>query len=293
MIDEFRDGDGVCYMLTGGKHASMLVVSLASLRDYYTGPVCIIAGDDTGLSVAQKCAADERLGEISIATWAAPTKRTGHRGGKGLQHANKTHVFELSPFRRTVFLDADTLVMGPINELLPRLGTEEVRLTRWADWFTNGAKISGRIEQWKELLPRQATLMQSSPYPAINTGVFGFTNKSSAYFSQLKLYCYEHPIFMCDELVAQLIFIDYPHVIMPDAFNYSCKHSRSPLEEARVIHFHGMKHVRCELGENLWVPRYRAAVHHDYASIRSFTPGSDRQLRLYLAQCSQKLAVPS
>ena len=280
-IEEWQDGDGVCYMLTGNKHASMLLVSLMSLRWHYKGPITIIAGDDAATEAVSHIVGDERISEgIDMKSWPAPVG-----GGKGRQHANKSSLLELSPYKRTVFLDADTMVVGRINEMLPRSGTEEIRLTQMVNWTTDMRVIKKRIVPWEQLLPARAALMKATPYPAINTGVIGFTDRSTRYFTQLKDLCLKNEIFMCDELVANLIFLDYPHVIMPHIYNYSCKFSEqvTPVSEARIIHFHGMKHVRTNIGKKLWVPLYDQAVRTNLGGVNEWSPGKDRQLKIFLA----------
>jgi hypothetical protein len=287
--DEFGDGDGVTYMLTGNKHAAVLVVSLMSLRDYYRGPVCVICGNGDAQQVVKRIADDERLtcGALEVVCWQAPVG-----GGKGLQHANKCNLIHLSPFERTVFLDADTLVVGPVNRLLPREGTEEVRLTRFASWVTTGHRLQQRIARWKDLLPAEAAMMSATPYPAINTGTFGFSKLSTAYFARLKELCEQQPIFMCDEIVAQLIFPHFPHVIMPDEYNYSCLYSETPISDAKIIHFHGHKHCRCKLGEALWMPQYERACAGNLAGIHDWTPGGDKQLRKRLKRGAPQQEEP-
>lgn len=293
-LDQWRSGDGVVYMLTGTKHAPMLAVSLLSLRTHYVGPVAIIAGDPSAEPIVRQIASDRRLGDIEVIVWDAPVG-----GGKGLQHANKVNLIDLSPFDRTVFLDADTMVTGSIVKMLPRAGTEEVRLTQMADWVTTGTIISKRINAWRDVLRSKVSLMSGIAYPAINTGVFGFTKLSTRYFDALKKYVAMQPTFMCDEIVAQLIFVDFPHVIMPHIYNYSCRFSPevTPVEDARVIHFHGMKHVKTTIGLTQWVPLYDEACESNIGCIRDWTPAKDKRLAAFLkertkASCSPPQSTP-
>lgn len=287
MISDFGSGDGVTYMLTGDKHACLLVVSLMTLRRHYSGPVCLICGDRESLCYADRISASERLvgNKLEIVTWKAPVG-----GGKGLQHGNKANVFDLSPFDRTVFLDADTTVHGKINELLPQANTEEIRLTQFADWVSNGTRIKKRLEQYRELLPSEVAVMNAAAYPALNTGTFGFTKRSKRYFAELKRVCKALPVFMCDELAAQLIFVNFPHVVLDDRWNWSPVYSKRAALDARIVHYHGAGHCRLNkgCGASIWTLEFLEAWAQDLAGIREWAPAGDRHLRKWMESVKLK-----
>ena len=279
LASEFCPDDGVVYMLTGLKHAALIVVSVMTLRRHYAGPVHILAGNEDAFDLAERIEQDGRFGDIEISRWQAPTG-----GGKGLQHANKCHVFQLSRYARTVFLDADTTIHGPINELLPEAGTEEIRLTTFADWKTNGGKIRKRLEQYRDILPGEVAALQANAYPAINTGTFGFTHLSKAYFDELRQICEKKCVFMADELAAQLIFIHHPHNVLDDRWNWSPVYSKRPFSEARIVHYHGSGHCRPDkgVGYTIWPPLFNEAMAENLANIRDWAPAQDRQLRRWM-----------
>lgn len=282
LVSQFGDGDGVVYMLTGSRPGVQLVVSLMTLRRHYHGPVCLLIGDAEAACIVDRIVAGERLEGFptECREWNAPVG-----GGKGLQHANKANLLDLSPFTRTIFLDADTTIHGPFNELLPRAGTEEVRLTQFSEWVSSGHRISGRLEQYRDLLPREVALAQSNTYPAINTGTFGFSTLSRRYFAELKRVCSEKPVFMADELAAQLIFVGYPHCVLDDRWNHSCLYgTRLGRDESdvRIWHWHGQKHVRADSGKRIWVPLFMEAWDRNISGIREWAPAGDRQLRLWM-----------
>lgn len=281
LVSRFGDGDGIQMMLTGTRPAAQLVVCLMTLRRQYPNvPVSILVGDDEAGAVVRRLIDDQaEFGPITSVRWEAP------RGTKGIAHANKSKLFEFSPFQRTIFLDADTTIHGPFNELLPRAGTEEVRLTQFSEWVSSGHRISGRLEQYRDLLPREVALAQSNTYPAINTGTFGFSTLSRRYFAELKRVCSEKPVFMADELAAQLIFVGYPHCVLDDRWNHSCLYgTRLGRDESdvRIWHWHGQKHVRADSGKRIWVPLFMEAWDRNISGIREWAPAGDRQLRLWM-----------
>jgi len=270
---------GIVYMLTGAKHGPMLAVGLHALRLRYEGPVCLIAGNAPAIEICDLIAADPRSGDTIVVPWEAPVG-----GGKGLQHCNKTRVTELMPFDEAIFLDCDTLVVGDFSALWPRTGTEEVVLTQFANWWSNDRKIKGRTEGWREILPAQVARSQGNRYPAINTGTFGITKASKPYVKRWREASLARPSFMCDELVAQVIFPDFPHRILDERWNCSPIFSNDrygPPKDAdvRIWHGHGWKFISRTHGNKIWMPYYRAAFRADFGKLSDWALEADKKLR--------------
>lgn len=273
---------GVVYMLTGSKHGAQLAVAIYGLRNIYDGPVALISGNDPAHEVCDRIADDPRAGHIDRVRWQAPVG-----GGKGLQHCNKTQITDLMPYDEAVFLDCDTLVVGPFDELWPRTGTEEVVLTQFANWKTTDRKITGRIEPWREILPAEVARMQAHPYPAINTGTFGITKRSTRYAAAWREASEKRPSFMCDELVAQLIFPNHPHRVLDERWNCSpifSHHRYGPPKDAdvRIWHGHGWKFISRPQGWTIWWPYYQAAVEQGFAQLGEWGTTVDKRLRKVL-----------
>lgn len=277
---------GVLYMVSGNRHSNVLVTSIFSLRKSgYKGPIQIAVGDEQAEGVAFAIAMDDRLARlcglfdgISVQRWEAPS------GKRGDGYAQKTFMDTLSPFDSTVFLDADTIVRGNLTPLF----TPEpygVTLTAFSDWVSNGRKIPGRIKGWTDVAPDDVAEMLSKPYPAINTGVLSWRNgpESAAFFREWKELTAKKPIFIVDELAAQLIFWRHGVRVLDSRWNSSPIHdSKDRLGNAVVIHLHGKKHVNREQGREIWLPLYDECCRLNIAGIRDWTPGGDRRLREYL-----------
>ena len=140
--------DGVAYLNTGMKHADNLVVSLMSLKEHWDGPICIWTAsgdlDSDGNKIAKACRDDGRLGDIRI----VPFDFYGMpgRAKKNNNYLAKPYCMRhCSPFDRTVFLDADTCVVGDFSEMFP--SPEEIRVTQFENWTANSSKMRGRIER--------------------------------------------------------------------------------------------------------------------------------------------------
>lgn len=278
MSDDDTNQHGVCYMLTGGKHGTQLAVSLYSLRRHYDGPVALIAGNEEATEICQRLDEDPRSGRTTVICWTAPVG-----GGKGLQHANKVEIARLSPFDETVFLDCDTLVVGDFRDLWPRPGTEEIVLTQFADWKSDSRRIRKRTEPYRRIAPAQVARSQAHPYPAINTGTFGFSRRSTGYLKRWAELTRALPRFMCDELVAQIIFPDFPHRVLDERWNCSpiFSHPRygPPRDhDVRIWHGHGWKFITRTHGRRIWWGTYQMALADNFAQMAGWSPGRDKRL---------------
>lgn len=280
--------DGFLYYLCGGKHAVKMLVSIASLRwAGHEQPIHISVGDPEAEDYAYRLRDDERLGKITIDRVDIETAGEAKRG-KGRQHCAKSAMGSWTPFRRTIFLDADTLVTGNLNKIWPT--EEQVVLTNFAQWKTTGGKLRSRLAKYKEALPREFAMMTGSAYPAINTGVMAWDYRAVNFHKKWSEVCLNHlvggkPVFMGDEIVANLIFADYCHRILDDWWNFSPIYSvesrggKFDAGRVKVWHFHGDKHCKKGLCLDTWFPFYLRAEEENLAKIQDWTPARDKSLK--------------
>jgi hypothetical protein len=253
--------DGVIYQMTGARHANHLIVSVMALRRVWDGPVTILAGDPPAIEIARKIKADSRLVDIEVVEMELATKKNSRK--RNMHYMNKTRLLELSPYDRTVFLDADTLPVAPFLEMFPLDGF--IYLTKMVDWKTTGRMMRKRIEAWRKFVPVDVALMLGHDLPAINTGVIGFTKSTAPFFEEWRELTSKNICFMCDELSAQVIYYRYPHTLMNDKFNCSAPHSHNP--DPRIWHGHGFKFVKTAKGRDIWMPYYERAMADNIAGI--------------------------
>lgn len=263
--------EGVVYLISGGRHWAVLVTSVMTLRDWYSGPVSVIATDDKGREIAKKISSDRRLQVEAVEMPHGKVKRNAG-------YANKTRLWEYSPFHSTVFLDADTTIQGPVDELFSQC--DEMVLTGWGGWVSQGKMMAGRIRKWEKQCPEMVQRMIASPWPAINTGVFGFT-KDTLMVRDWWDVTKRNVCFICDEIAAQLMYPDYPVRLLTDRWNCSPWCGQTKADKANVLHYHGRKHLRDGNREH-WYPHYQKAVDGNYAGIADWTPGGDTRLAAYL-----------
>lgn len=130
---------GIIYSLSGPAYAELLTVSLWSLRQHFQGPVAIFCGPGCREAM-QPLYDDPRLHPLELIDHDLPNVR------RHAHYCVKPGIALASPFDETVFLDADTLVCGEVDELFEA----PLTVTQFADWVTTGKIISGRIRQWME-----------------------------------------------------------------------------------------------------------------------------------------------
>ena len=284
--------DGFLFYIAGGKHAVQLLVSISSLRRQgHSEPITIAAGDPEGEEYAYKIRDDDRLGPIAVENITIQTAGTKKRG-KSRQHCGKSSMAEWSPYDRTIFLDADTLVVAPIGKLWPF--PEEIVLTNFANWVTTGGKLKSRLRKYREALPAKVAMMASLPYPAINTGVMAWDRNTAHFHRTWSSVCLNHlvngePVFMGDEIVANLIYPDYCHRIMSDLWNFSPVYSTEARDgkvpdDVKIWHYHGGKHCRKGPAIESWLPAYDYCVENDFGGIKAWTPARDRSLKKALEE---------
>lgn len=271
---------GVVYYNCGTGCAVRLVVSIFSLRAVYDGSITIISDGDESHTLVRQISRAFNICHIEI-------NGSGVEPGHNYPLLSKTRVHRFSPYDRTVFLDADTVVIGCIDDLFDMLNYHDVVVTHFCDWFTSKNPVAERIKEWNSIYPE---LIQSalSFGPAINTGVFAFNCSEQATLmldTWASMVLPGRKLFICDEICLQLIIPMFDCGVASGVFNTSCKFGRLT-PDTRVIHFHGKKHCRCErplpFFGDVWVGLFDEVFRRDVASISAWCPAGDRQLEKFM-----------
>lgn len=269
--------EGVAYLLTGTSHAARLVVSIASLRAHYQGPVVLFTTQPESHVLGETIASDDRLG-ISHRPIHPPYS------GKNASYLSKIAILEMSPFERTVFLDADTIVNGSIQRLFKFENKAQIVATSFSGWRSNRKPVYSRIENWRKISVGEflglswETLLDSAQngHPAINTGVFSVRSDSEIVPVWRSLAEHGRQQFICDEIALQILLHHFPHQVLDERWNCSPQHGKS-LEQAHIVHFHGDKHMS-DRGRVLWWPRFQASLADNLGGIRDWAPAEDGSL---------------
>lgn len=265
---------GVIYYNIGNGALVRLLVSIHSLRQFYSGPITILSeGEDSHLickSIAEVYRAD-------LIEW-----NCGISVGANRTYLAKTRYVHGSPYEITLALDSDTLVMGEVAEIFDLARDHEFCVAKFSNWRTESGAIKRRILQWHEIYPEQmAGALEFGP--AINCGVVAFKKNSSFYNNWEALALPGRDLFIPDEVSCQIHISRYPHKIIDRIWNCSCKYDHPRDSDIRIIHYHGRKHYRPGLPYHgdLWFSIFENLLEDNAAGLRSWVEKGDRNLVKY------------
>lgn len=271
---------GVIYYNHGTGAAVRLLVSLASLRQHYTGPVMILSDGEDSHVLCRKIAAEF---DAEMQEWTPDIPP-----GRHTTYLAKTLYHTASPYEVTVCLDNDTLIVGRIDELFDFAATSGFAVAQLARWRSDGSTIGRRVRGWSEWLPDwiEPALRFG---PAINCGVIAFHKDASLLREWCRCALPGRETFIPDEVCCQILLHRHPHTILHGRWNRSCKHDDPALADTRIIHYHGRKHCRSGLPYHAarWVAAFDEAVEQNLAGVRDWMPGGDRMLRRFLRSRNQ------
>ncbi|MBL9090228.1 MAG: class I SAM-dependent methyltransferase [Planctomycetaceae bacterium] len=279
---------GVFYLLTGTAHAARLVVSLASLRRHWSGPVTVYTTQDDSHQIGELCARDPRL-NIEHRPWRMPVS------GKNASYLGKVALAQELPHPRTLYLDCDTLVVGDVTPFFDALRTKPLCVAQFANWRTSGPIMRRRIERWRgvhsEDLPvEQRDALISAALrnrPAINAGIVAMRAGSAWTTEWQKLSLAGRRTFICDEIALQLLLTEQDHELLDCRFNCSPIYAQ-PTSDVRIWHFHGSKHLRHPQGRLIWEPHYERCAAENLASLGDWAARTDADIHRFLVSKSAK-----
>lgn len=268
---------GIVYLLTGPGHAARLVVSIASLRNHYAGPVTLVTTEDDSHGIGERIAADERL---QVAHQRG--RRTFRR--KNAAYLTKLQLLQAPPFDRTLYLDADTLVVGDISDLFAFGDTAQIVATQFSDWTSDRRPVKQRIEAWRQLSVDRflgftwTTLLDTAlqKHPAVNGGVFAVRRDAELLSHWFELAQLGKRKFICDEIALQILLHHFPHRLLDCRWNCSPIYGRG-CNDVRIWHMHGDKHLRPE-AKPIWWPRFELARAQNLGRLKEWEPAGDRRL---------------
>ena len=266
---------GIIYYNIGRSHLVRLLVSLYSLRRFYNGPVTILSEGDDSFGICLNIA--EAL-DAEVTKW-----NCGVPAGENRRFLAKTRYHIGSPYEITIALDADTVVLGPIDQLFCEAELAPFCVAQFADWTTHHRLISKRLRAWQGLRPDDIAPAIGFG-PAINCGVVTFRNNSTFCRDWLHLSLPGRETFIPDEVCCQLSLHRYPHRILDQKWNRSCKYDDPEKPDTRIVHYHGNKHCRLGLPFHgrLWMREFEGAYAQNLAKVQEWCPAGDFTLTRFL-----------
>ena len=201
-MTDIQETCGVIYYNRGEKCLLRICVSIFSLRKVYSGAVCLL----------YEGALDPKVGRFLDKMNVERRQLTYRDDCRAL--VRKATTWRDTPYDRTLFLDADTIVLNPIDEMFEFLSTYDLVVTNFSGWKTSGRTIAGRIKGFSSVVSEeeiQAAIKygnESNYGGAVNTGVYAFrkdakileTWENLAYLGSVN-----HCSFIPDEIACQII----------------------------------------------------------------------------------------
>ncbi len=199
-------------------------------------------------------------------------------------YIRKVEVCLESPYERTLWLDSDTIVCGPIDEIMDELDNYEVVTPHFAGWWADGRTIRRRIRGYEGKCPQDWIEQAIGRYPAVNMGVFAVRRGASFLQPWLELSRKgDHKVVRLPEEIAfQILYPRYPVGIISPKFGASVKHDPGT-SDIRIVHYHGQKHVHpFELCQH-WKQHFHELLDLGNSQLPSMLSYADRRLKKYLA----------
>ena len=262
---------GVLFFNRGEKCAVRLVVALYTLRKHYHGDVTVFLEEPYPKELDFCC----EYFACNV-VHSEPNLNSGAL-------VRKTELFVNSPYDRTIWLDADTVTVGKIDELFDLLDDADVVIPDFCGWLSSGNKISNRIKTFKGVVSDEMLLEAQNGHPAINTGIFSYRKNIQFMKDWIDLAQKgEGKIWIADEIAFQILYPFYDNIkVGPMKYNTSVVYGEK-VEDKRVIHYHGQKHV---FGNNLsqvWVDTFNEMRKDNIANIESVVQYADKRLAKFL-----------
>ena len=256
----------ITYVMSYPAHLLYLVVSLRSLRRHWNGPVFVHAWPES-IELVKRIEEDSHLDVLAV-PWE-PEYR-----GKNAQFESKQLVVQsAAPENLILYLDADTLIAGPLDELFDRAAEFGFLATQFCEWVTTGKIMQSRIKRLRKFPnidqgPVEEVLARR--WPSVNGGIFCCHPNSpvlSKWHAWTKV---ARSIFISDETVLhavmpQAVWMGSMDVYPGGVYNCSPKYQPSTLpdSEVKIWHFHGdcnsrpQKSLRSVL---MWWPEYQECL---------------------------------
>lgn len=248
---------GCVFYNFGTKYALRLIVSIYSLRKYYSGPITLFT---------DQSAYSERLIK-SLAPFAVDFHLLEDLSKSFDRHRLVTE----SPYVATLVLDSDMIFMGPIDALWEPLEREGVLATRF---YAPPYGVDGTAEKhgWgsrDELLRGVEKLVPPHVFEAamkrlhvdridVNVGLFGVSKVTGGAFLSEWIETMEkgrsQKILLLDEMTVVALLAAHRHFLADEIWNCPADEffRRTNLSDARVIHYFadGDAFGRFRLGRN-------------------------------------------
>jgi len=266
----------IAYLMSGIVHMQYLVVSLRSLREWWQGPVAVYTFP-ASREIGDRIAADWRLG-VEHRPWEPfeIPKRSN------IQFLNKIAMMQEKGPEWRMYLDADTTIHGPLDELFIEATATGFAATQFSLWESTGSVIRARLTrllQFPEIPGDVVQHVMTTAYPSPNGGIFVCRPGSPVLPRWLTWSRIAQSIFIADEAVLHILQVtmrSYVTVVRGGRWNCSHKY-QSVIRDPVIYHYHGDSAVRPDKSPRAyaaWWPRWQAAIKDDIGGAADWGPAA-------------------
>jgi hypothetical protein len=260
-------------------YEEMALVSIHSLRIErdWQGPLIVFPiwsrANRRVMTICEMMADDERLNiQLGPPIRAVVSEKAMELGGGRTGMVTKTLIPFVTPFERTLLIDADTVVVKPIDDIFR--GSAPLKLTAFEPLWSDSAALRKRISTWNDIAPIQVDRIRRRWDPAINTGVMVFDRPATQLVAWNELTMRGDYNEIPDEIAMQLLLPDLNYELLPDIWNFSPVYgNKSHRADAHIWHLHGTNSGKREdLPEwnEFYVPRLTAVKNGNFGHINKW-----------------------
>lgn len=264
--------NGIIYYNTGTVCLARLLVSICSLRRYYTGPISILSWGDPSHEICELIATATNSQILKVDFDMVSCKYP--------KYMAKTKLQEFTPYENSLYIDSDTLVVAPIDELFGLIAQHHMLVTSIKRFSTRDVRISRRINTWAHLYPDLIEAALNFGH-VINCGVYGFNRNASILNEWYKTAAAKDDSINPDEVSLQLLLPHHKHIVLDNSWNFITKRGDTNDPNIKILHYQARKH--CHISpNNRWLKFYHEVANQNLADIKSWQPAGDPKLKKYL-----------
>ncbi|GEM_PF-2230500 len=275
---------GIIMFNRGEKMLINALVALYSLRKHYQGEITFYVEDPTPVEF------DESVKAFNCNVVRLETKHEM----KTL--VRKSSLFENPPYDLTLWIDLDTVTVGPIDKMFDYLVEKQVDIVfpSFCNWVSSGGHISARINRFKGLVDEKYIKEALNNHPSVNTGILSFrkSDKLIKFMRDVTALAQQgalHKIFIPDECAMSIY---YPSMgewglkcyICETDYNVSPLHDHGLSKNPKICHFHGSKSCLNVPLCNHFKSTFKEMCDSNIVNINSFLKYADKRLAKYLRE---------